>query len=62
MFAVISASEVLDEEPIYYKEAMRSRNKTEWIKVMDDEMKSLHDNHTWEMIEKPIGSRLVSGK
>lgn len=60
--ALISASEVLDEEPRDYNEAVRSRNKTEWLKSMDDEMKYLHDNNTWELIEKPVGSRLVNCK
>ncbi|XP_050897048.1 uncharacterized protein LOC127103850 [Lathyrus oleraceus] len=55
-YALIFVSEVLDEEPIDYKEVMRSRNKTEWLKAMDDEMKSLHDNHTWELIKKPVGA------
>lgn len=62
MFALISAGEVLDEEPRYYKEATRSRNKTEWIISMDDEIKSLHDNHALDMIEKPVGAKLVSCK
>lgn len=25
-------------------------------------MKSLHDNHTWELIEKLVGGKLVSSK
>src|SRR3954465_3159116 len=58
-YALISASEVLDEEPRDYKEVMRSRNKAEWVKVMNDDMKSLHVNHTWELIKKPAGARLV---
>lgn len=41
---------------------MSSQNKTEWLKAMHDDMKSLHFNHTWEMIEKPVGSKLVSCK
>src|SRR3954471_23054695 len=61
-YALISASEVLDDEPRDYKEVMRSQNKTEWLKAIDDEMKSLHDNHTWELIKKPAGARLVSCK
>ena len=61
-YALISASEVLDEEPRDHKEVMRSQNKTEWLKAMDDEMKSLHDNNTWELIKKPAGARLVSCK
>ncbi|XP_050888643.1 uncharacterized protein LOC127093784 [Lathyrus oleraceus] len=59
-YALISASDVLDEEPRDYKEVMRSRNKTELLKAMDDEMKSLHDNHTWELIKKPVRAKLVS--
>ena len=51
-FALISTSEVLNEEPRDYKEVVRSRNKIEWLKAMDDEMKYLHDNNTWELIDK----------
>ena len=61
-YALISVSEVLDEEPRDHKEVMRIQNKTEWMKAMDNEMKSLPDNNTWELIKKPIGARLVSCK
>src|ERR1043165_6788236 len=61
-YALISTSEVLDEEPRDHKKVMRSRNKIEWLKAMDDEMKSLHDNDTWELIKKPAGARLVNCK
>src|SRR3954465_5682219 len=47
-YALVAASEVLAYEPRDYKEVMRSRNKTEWLKAMDDEMKTPHDNDTWE--------------
>lgn len=45
-FTLISASEVLNEEPRDYKEFVRSLNKTEWLKAMEYKMKSLHDNNT----------------
>ena len=32
------------------------------MKAMDDEMKYLHDNNTWELIKKPAGAKLVSCK
>ena len=51
-YAIISVSEVLEEEPRDHKDVMRSINKTEWLKAMDDEMKSLHDNLTWGLIKK----------
>lgn len=62
IFFLTSASGVLDEEPRDYKEVSRSRNKSEWMKSMDDEMKSLHDNNTWELIEKSARAMLVSCK
>lgn len=61
-YALISGSEVLYEEPIDYKEVMKSQNKNKWLKAMNDEIKSLHDNNTWELIEKPVWTRLVSCK
>src|SRR4051812_10673102 len=63
VFALISTSEVLDEGPRYYKKSVRSRNKTKWLKAMDEEMKSLHDNHTWEQIEnlQELRYSVVSG-
>lgn len=50
--SLISASEVLDEESKDYKEVMRSWDKTEWLRSMDDEMKLLHDINTWELIKR----------
>ena len=50
-YALISASEVLDEEPIDYKEVTKSQNNTEWLKAMDNEMKSLHNNHCIHLIK-----------
>lgn len=32
------------------------------MKVMDDEIKSLHDNHTWKLVKKFVVLRLVSCK
>lgn len=32
------------------------------MRSMDDEMKSLYDNNTWVLVERPAGARLVSYK
>lgn len=45
-YALISTSKVLDEEPRDYKDVMRIRDKTKFLKAIDDGMKSLHDNNT----------------
>ena len=61
-FSLVAASEVWDDEPKSYKAAMASKEKLKWGKTMDEEMKSLHDNHTWELVKKPAGAKLVSRK
>lgn len=52
--ALIPVSEVLDVEPRYYKEVTRIRDKTKWLRAVDDKMKTLNDNNTWDMIKRPI--------
>lgn len=41
---------------------MISQNKIEWMKVMDDDMKSRYDNNNLDLIEKHVGARLVNYK
>ncbi|WVY92537.1 hypothetical protein V8G54_031625 [Vigna mungo] len=37
-------------EPRCYKEAIESEEKQKWLDAMQDEMKSLHDNHTYDLV------------
>ena len=43
-------------EPEYYQEAISGEHKKEWLAAMREEMKSLHENHTFDLIN------LLSGK
>ena len=36
-------------EPECYEEAMEDEHKNQWIEAMQNEMKSLHENHTYEL-------------
>lgn len=49
-------------EPRNYNEAMLSPQKTEWIGAMHDEMRSLSDNNTWELVELPNDRRAIGCK
>ena len=40
-------------EPECYEEAMEDEHKNQCIEVMQDEMKSLHENHTYELEKLP---------
>ena len=49
-------------EPQSYKEAITHTHKEEWIKAMQEEMQSLHENHTYELVELPKGRRALKNK
>jgi len=40
-------------EPECYLEAMKSEEKKKWLDAMQDEIKSLHDNHTFDLVKLP---------
>jgi hypothetical protein len=37
-----------------------SRNSSQWLKVMNDEMKSMKINEVWDLIELPVGVKPVT--
>ena len=45
------------DEPQNYTQAIRSDNKVEWKKAMEDEYSSLIRNNTWELVEKPMNKK-----
>lgn len=49
-------------EPECYQEAMSHEHKGEWIKAMPEEIKSLHENHTFELVKLPKGKRAFKNK
>jgi len=38
-------------KPECYEEAMLHEEKNKWLKAMQEEMKSLHKNHTFELVK-----------
>lgn len=49
-------------EPGSYEEAMEDEHKEEWVDVMQDEMHSLHENHTFELVKLPKGRRALKNR
>ncbi|KAJ4721123.1 Retrovirus-related Pol polyprotein from transposon TNT 1-94 [Melia azedarach] len=49
-------------EPECYAEAVESEQRKEWIYAMQDEMKSLHENHTFELVKLPKDKRALKNK
>ena len=46
-------------KPKCYAEAMEDENKKEWVDAMQDEMKSLYENSTFELVKLPKGKRAL---
>ena len=49
-------------EPECYAEAMEDEHKKECVNAMQDEMKSLHENHTFELVKLPKGKSALKNK
>ncbi|RVW80054.1 Retrovirus-related Pol polyprotein from transposon TNT 1-94 [Vitis vinifera] len=61
-YTLSAASEVDDQEPLSYKEAIKSRHNKHWVKSMHEEMKSLEKKQTWILVKKPENQKLVGCK
>lgn len=42
-----------------FKSSMKSPH---WVAAMDDEIRALHCNHTWELVPRPSGTNIVGSK
>jgi hypothetical protein len=49
-------------EPRCFSEAMKDENKKEWNKAMQEEIDSLHKNHTYELVKLPKGKKVLKNK
>jgi ATP-binding cassette subfamily B (MDR/TAP) protein 1 len=49
-------------EPSCYEEAVFDGHKNEWSEVMHDEMKSLYENDTFELVSLPKGKQALKKK
>ncbi|XP_042490423.1 TMV resistance protein N-like [Macadamia integrifolia] len=49
-------------EPECFEETMEDEHKNEWVEAMQDEMKSLHENHTFELVKFPMGKRALNNR
>ncbi|CAL8169106.1 unnamed protein product [Prunus armeniaca] len=49
-------------EPECYKEALAHDQQDEWLKAMHEEMQSLHENHTYDLVNLPKGRITLKNK
>ena len=50
------------EVPECFEEAMSHQHKNEWVKAMQEEMKSLNKNYTYGLVKSPKGKKALKNK
>jgi hypothetical protein len=51
-----------NDEPLTYTEAMMGPNSEIWLEAMESELKSMHDNQVWNLVDQIDGVRPVDCK
>ena len=49
-------------EPECFADAMGDEHRKEWMKAMQEEMDSLHQNHTYELVKLPKAKKALKNK
>ena len=49
-------------EPLTYKEAKLCEHKKKWELAMQEEIKTLHANDAWDLVELPKGRKAIPNK
>jgi hypothetical protein len=49
-------------DPPCYEEAVSDQHKNEWLEAIKDEMKSLYENYTFELVSLPKGKKALNKK
>jgi len=48
--------------PIAYTEALQSIEQKQWMKTMNEELASLNENETWELVNSPINAKMIQNR
>ena len=48
--------------PNTFNQALASNEFNNWIAAMDEEILSLHENNTWELVKRPPNAHIIGGR
>ena len=51
-----------ESEPSTFEEACVDKDKNQWMDAMNDEMKALMENHTWDLVPLPSKRKSLQNK
>ena len=53
---------LVDDDLRSYKEAMTSSHAPLWNEAINSEIESIINNHTWEIVDLPLGAKTIGCK
>jgi L-rhamnose mutarotase len=53
---------ISNEDPTTFQKVVNSQKKSKWMGAMAKEMKSLHKNQPWDLVELPEKKRKIGCK
>lgn len=56
------SSDMMEDDPINFCQAIEDSNSDKWIKAMNQEYKSIQDNKVWELVPLLEGVKPISCK
>ena len=63
LFALLVDSDPSEPyEPHTFREAMSGGTAKQWESLMQDEVNSLQENNTWDIVDRPKNRALLTGK
>ena len=57
--ALATREDIDIEEPQSYKEVVASKEAKDWLMAMNEEIQSLENNETWDLVPLPKGAKSV---
>ncbi|KAI5738346.1 hypothetical protein M8J77_005748 [Diaphorina citri] len=48
--------------PVDYVDMMSNIDKEKWLEAMDREIKSIEENKTWDIVQKPVDKKILTSK
>lgn len=61
-YALSVAEDIEVQELCTYHEAITNGESAQWTIAISEEIESLHNNHTWNLVRPPKGQRIVGCK
>ncbi|KMQ86050.1 retrovirus-related pol polyprotein from transposon tnt 1-94, partial [Lasius niger] len=61
-YMMLAEVDQCNQVPRSYAEAMQSKESRQWLAAMKEELTSLKENETWELVDRPAGVKVIQNR